>query len=59
MPVLTEETVVAACAVKNSQIIVAILRFGFIGVFRIATSSAAGTKPPANTVGWQSIIIPF
>ncbi len=59
MPVLTEEAVIATSAVKNRQIIITILRRRLIGVFRIAISSAARTKPPANTVSGQTIIIPF
>jgi hypothetical protein len=59
VPVLAEEAVITARAIKNSQIIITVFRFGLVSIFRIAVSSAAGTKPPANTVGWQTIIIPF
>jgi hypothetical protein len=59
MPVLAEEAVITARAIKNSQIIVAIFWFWLVSIFRVAVSSASRTKPPANTVGWQTIIIPF
>jgi hypothetical protein len=59
MPVLAEKAVIAARAVKNRQIVIAIFWFGLVSVFRIAISSAARTKPPTYTVGGQTIIIPF
>jgi len=59
VPVLAEEAVITARAIKNSQIIVAIFWFGLVSIFRIAASSAPRTEPPADAVGWQTIIIPF
>jgi len=58
MPVLTEKAIITASAIENRQVSVVMLRLWFISVFGIAASSAAWAEPPADTVGWQFIIIP-
>lgn len=59
MPVLTEEAVVTARAIKNRQIVIAVFCRRLIRISWIASASASRTKPPADTVGGQTIIIPF
>jgi hypothetical protein len=59
MPVLAEKAVVTAAAIENRQVGIAIFCLRFLCVLGIAVSRAAWTKPPSNTVGRQTVIVPF